>query len=500
MSIFCKSGTESNNQYTLNKILIKMQNKLVFVSGRFNVLHPGHLRLLRFAKECGSRLVVAVESDRIAGEHAHVLEQLRLEGVQSIGWVDEAFIMDEPLETTLERLRPDIVVKGREHELRSNPELAVLEQYGGRLIFSSGEIVFSSLDLIRKEFREFDPQSIHLPNEYLLRHGIEPVKLRERVQQFTKLKVCVIGDLIVDEYISCQPLGMSQEDPTIVVTPIDSTRFIGGAGIVAAHAAGLGASVVYISVTGNDISRNFAMEKLAEAGVNARLLLDEGRPTTLKQRYRSKGKSLLRVSHLHQGAISSGLQQQMLTEIEQAITGANLLVFSDFNYGCLPQPMVEQIVSMAKSRGVMLAADSQSSSQVGDISRFKGMDLLTPTEREARISTRNREDGLVILAEQLREQASAHNVLLKLGEEGLLIHAAKSSGIGWLTDRVGALNRAPKDVAGAGDSLLITSAMTLASGANIWEAACLGSLAAAVQVGRVGNTPIRTEELVRELV
>ena len=476
-----------------------MQNKTVFVSGHFNVIHPGHLRLLRFAKECGNRLVVAVESDRIAADAAHVPEQLRLEGVQSNSWVDEAFIVDEPVTTVIARLRPDIVVKGKEHELRLNPELAVLEQYGGRLLFSSGETIFSSLDLIRKEFRELDPRSISLPHEYLIRHRIEPAKLTDLLQHFSRLKVCVVGDLIIDEYITCQPLGMSQEDPTIVVTPVDSTRFIGGAGIVAAHAAGLGASVQYFSVTGNDAARDFALEGLAAAGVNARLLVDDSRPTTLKQRFRSKGKSLLRVSHLHQGAISVALQQQMLSELEQAMVGADLLVLSDFNYGCLPQPLVEQIVSMAKSRCVMLAADSQSSSQVGDISRFKGMDLLTPTEREARISTRNREDGLVILAEQLRQQASAHNILLKLGEEGLLIHAGNGKGDDWLTDRVGALNAAPKDVAGAGDSLLIASAMTLACGGSIWEAACLGSLAAAVQVGRVGNTPLRTEELVREL-
>lgn len=127
------------------------------------------------------------------------------------------------------------------------------------------------------------------------------------------------------------------------------------------------------------------------------------------------------------------------------------------------------------------------------------MNLITPTEREARISTRNREDGLVVLAEQLRQQALANNVLLKLGEEGLLIHAGMDKRDDWLTDRVDALNCAPKDVAGAGDSLLITSAMALACGATIWEAACLGSLAAAVQVGRVGNTPLCTEELLQEL-
>ncbi len=74
-----------------------MNNKTVMVSGNFNILHPGHLRLLRFARECGARLIVGVNSDRLAGKGAHIPESLRLEGVQSYGWVDEAFLIDEPI-------------------------------------------------------------------------------------------------------------------------------------------------------------------------------------------------------------------------------------------------------------------------------------------------------------------------------------------------------------------------------------------------------------------
>ncbi|MEY3694333.1 MAG: ADP-heptose synthase / D-glycero-beta-D-manno-heptose 7-phosphate kinase, partial [Pseudomonadota bacterium] len=399
------------------------QQKTVLVSGHFNVIHPGHLRLLRFAKECGTRLVVAVESDRLAGNAAHVPEQLRLEGVASNSYVDEAFIIDSPVADVIRELRPDVVVKGKEHESRNNPEAPVLASYEGKLLFSSGETVFSSLDLIRREFTEVATNTISMPDEYLARNGIGRERLAELCDCFEKLKVVVIGDLIIDEYITCQPLGMSQEDPTIVVTPIDSLRFIGGAGIVAAHAAGLGAQVDFISVSGQDALREFGIQKLAEFKVRSHLLEDTSRPTTLKQRYRSKGKSLLRVSHLHQGAISAKLQQQILELLEPLLADADLLVFSDFNYGCLPQPLVERVTAMAKAHGVLLAADSQSSSQVGDISRFIGMDLITPTEREARIATRDHEDGLVVLAEKLRKQAQAKNVLLKMGGEGLLIHA-----------------------------------------------------------------------------
>jgi rfaE bifunctional protein kinase chain/domain len=472
----------------------------VLIAGAFNVLHPGHLRLLRFAREAGEYLSVAVLSDRLAGASAHVREGLRIEALRCLDWIDEVFIADEPVTELIERLQPDIVVKGKEHELRFNPELAVLESYGGALIFSSGETIFSSIELIRKEFAVSNLKNIELPIDYLLRHDIQLEQLKVLINKFQTLRVCVLGDLIVDEYITCEPLGMSQEDPTIVVAPIDSIRFIGGAGIVAAHAAGLGASVQLLSVSGNDLVRDFALRELHGAGVSAKLLIDETRPTTLKQRFRSKGKTLLRVSHLHQGAISIKLQKNFIEAFERVLEeGVDLVVFSDFNYGCLPQSMVIELLKQASGRRLKLAADSQSSSQVGDISRFHDMDLLTPTEREARVSTRNREDGLVVLAEELRNSANAQNILLKLGEEGLLIHAKNSHDAGWLTDRIDALNSAPKDVAGAGDSLLITSALALACDASIWEAACLGALAAAIQVSRVGNTPLSTEELLREL-
>ena len=471
---------------------------LVLVTGSFSVLHPGHMRLFRFAKECGDRLIVGVNSDRICT--ALLPERLRLEGVQSNTWVDEAFLLDEPVEQAILRFRPDIVVKGKEYESKFNPELAALSQYGGKLLFSSGEVAFSSLDLIRREFLESDSRWMKLPEDYLKRHQIETSKLAILVRNFSSLKVCVVGDLIIDEYITCQPLGMSQEDPTIVVTPIDHARFIGGAGIVAAHAAGLGASVRFISIAGQDEAYKFAESTLKSAGVESYLLLDKSRPTTLKQRFRSHGKSLLRVSHLHQAAISLELQEQVFQKFKNAIENAELVVFSDFNYGCLPQVLVGRLIKISQEKNLKLAADSQSSSQVGDISRFKNMDLITPTEREARVSTRNNEDGLVVLAKQLKDQSHAKNILLKMGEEGLLIHAPNNPKEDWLTDRIGALNPVPKDVAGAGDSLLVTSAMTLACGGNIWEAACLGSMAAAIQVGRVGNTLIKAQELMRELV
>ena len=217
-----------------------VKNNTIIVSGRFNILHLGHVRLLRFAKEQGGLLIVAVESDRIAGKLAIISENLRLEGVQCISWVNEAFIFDEPIKDLISRMRPAIVVKGREYESIFNEESEILEQYGGKLIFSSGDSVFSSLDLITGEFLTNSHDKIKFPKDYLDRHETDKARLINLVNQFASLKICIIGDVIIDEYITCEPLGMSQEEPTIVVTPLNSKLFLGGAGIVAAHAAGLG--------------------------------------------------------------------------------------------------------------------------------------------------------------------------------------------------------------------------------------------------------------------
>lgn len=473
--------------------------RIVFVSGNFNIVHPGHLRLLRFASECGDVLLVGVLSDSISLD-AQLSENMRLEGVAAITWVNHAFILRDSPELLIKELRPAVVVKGKEHEKGSNPEIAVIQSYGGKLLFGSGDTTFSSLDLIRKETELINHSSIIRPKEFIERHGFSISGMASALEQMRTLKVCVIGDTIVDDYIQCDPLGMSQEDPTIVVTPIMNEKFVGGAAIVAAHARCLGAkSVDFVSVSGDDDTAQYVADKLDSFGVRSGLIRDNSRPTTLKQRYRAGNKTLLRVSHLRQHKISKALQQRMLDHVREALDDVDLVIFSDFNYGALPQDLVDEVTNECGRRGIMMVADSQSSSQHGDVSRFKNAALLTPTEREARIALGNYEDGLVVVAETLRQKANAENIAVTLGAEGVLIHPKVTEKGQWLTDRLASLNTAPKDTAGAGDCLLVCAAMSMAVGRSIWESIYLGSLAAACQVGRIGNIPLSAEELLVEI-
>ena len=115
----------------------------VLVTGNFNVLHAGHIRLLEFAKKCGKRLVVGVNSDSVAGGAVQIDQNSRMQTVQSIGCVDQVVLNEEGIGTLIENIRPDVVVKGKEYEFSENEELKTLQTYGGKLVFSSGEVGFS---------------------------------------------------------------------------------------------------------------------------------------------------------------------------------------------------------------------------------------------------------------------------------------------------------------------------------------------------------------------
>lgn len=470
-------------------------SRITFVSGNFNVLHPGHLRLLKFAAEVGDFLLVGVNMDDTPG--VTVPGNERLANVLSLSIVRHAVLLDDHVVSFLAKLKPAVVVKGREFENLPNPEQEVVDSYGGRLLFGSGEMVFSSYSLLDQEYSRTDHSTIVKPTGFLERHGFGFADLKASLAKFAGLRVMVIGDLIIDDYITCDPLGMSQEDPTIVVTPIETKTFVGGAGVVSAHARGLGADVSFFTVVGSDEAATFAQERLDGLGIAVNAFTDDTRPTTRKQRYRATGKTLLRVNHLRQHAISQPLIRSMMSRIEAQLDEVDLLLFSDFNYGCLPQPLVDAIARSAAKRKIPMAADSQASSQISDISRFKGMRLITPTEREARLAMRDTNSSLPILAGELVKASGAESAVITLGQEGLLVYGWH--GKEFMTDRLPAFNSAPKDVAGAGDSLFTTSSMALCAGLDIWQSVYLGAVAAACQVGRVGNAPLDLTDLVKEL-
>lgn len=482
------------------KDIRKTLGKLVLVTGDFNILHPGHIRLLRFAKECGDILVVGVNADKILHQTNYNDENHRSDIVASLEFVDHCFLNDQTAISLIETLTPNVVVKGKEYETKNNPEKQVIEACGGKLIFSSGYTHVKSSSVFTPQIEQ-PLMNVDKLTDYMNRHNITKTEIEGVIDNFSKLRVLVIGDTIIDEYMQCNAVGMSQEDPTIVVTPDEKKLFLGGAGITSAHAKALGAeSVSFYTVLGDDEAAIYSYDKMREYQLNARTFVDDTRPSTQKRRYRVGNKTLLRVNEFREHDIGIDIQEAIMAKLASEIDDVDLVVFSDFNYGILPQPLVDSIVELCNQKNVKLAADSQTSSQVGDISRFKNVDLITPTEREVRVALNNNSDGLVILADKLHQKMQCPNIIVTLADEGALLHMAESGKIHhWSNDKIPALAVNAVDPAGAGDCMLAASAMAIVSGANLWIASFIGSIAAACQVSRVGNKPLSHQELRRAL-
>jgi len=424
---------------------------------------------------------------------------MRLDSVNSIQMVDKTIVINNDLEKVLLDLKPEIVLKGREHEYLENIEQEIVAKYGGRLVFGSGDFVmsskefFSSIDLHSQGFESAG-------KAFIARHEINLSTIEEILEKSKSIRVVVIGDLIIDEYIDCESVGLSQEDPSVIFRPFKSKRYVGGAGIVSMHASSIGADTTYIGVAGADAEMQLAKSQLEDAGVAVHLLTDKSRHTILKQRFKSSGKTQFRLNRFDDATITRDTRKEILKTVESSLKGADVLIFSDFNYGLLDSEIVANIINLARIAGVFIAADCQISSQIANYLKYQGVDLVTPTEHEVRVTLRNNHDGLAAIANTFQESLKSKYLLLTLGADGVLLQERIEHEHGnFMSDILPALNPNPKDVAGAGDSFLVLATLALAVGASINEAAYLASIGANVQVSRVGNIAITAAEIRTDL-
>ncbi len=460
-----------------------------FISGHFNILHSGHLRLFKFAKNRSNRLIVGIYEKPLESRKEILPIKTRLDVLKACSLVDEVVIIKKnQLRNIIYKIKPSIIVKGSEFKYKYNSEEDFIDKRKIKLLFSPGEKV--SLNIAK---REILPEGMTFERKFLDRNKINFSKIKKVIDHFHNLSVCVVGDIIVDEYCYHEAIGMSQEDYSIVVKPLDTNTYLGGAGIVAAHASALNAKSHLISIVGSE-KNNFIKNKLKNYGVRNLIITDKSRETTIKKKIKLINKSLLRINNFSDDFISKKNQDLIYNKLTKIINKIDLLIFSDFNYGILPTSLIDKITILCKKNNVLTCADSQLSSQVGDILRFKNVNLISQTEFEMRSALKNNNDGLVEIMNDYASRVKAENMFLKLGDQGFIINKYDREG-NLFTDKLESFNKIAIDASGAGDSLLVVASMAYAITKDIWLSAYLGSLGASIQVSREGNVPITHSEL-----
>ena len=479
------------------------KKKVIMCHGTFDVVHPGHVRHLLYAKTKADILVASLTADehiKKGNMRPYVPEDLRAINLAALEMVDYVVIdRDATPLRNLGIIQPDYFAKGYEYTAgqvhpKTQEEINVLESYGGQVIFTPGDIVYSSSALI-----ELAPPSIAVEKLMVLMQAenVTFQDLRDALDKMQGIHAHVVGDTIVDSYTYTSMIGGMTKTPTISVRFERKTDFVGGAGVVAKHLKAAGAEVTYSTVLGNDAYRSFVLDDLNTFGVHCLPIIDETRPTTNKNAIVADGGyRLLKVDTLDNRSISDRVVGQLQKQMRDTRTDA--VVFSDFRHGMFNRGTIPQLIS-AIPQGAFRVADSQVASRWGNILEFEGFDLITPNEREARFALGDQDSVVRPLALELHRRSKCNTLILKCGDRGIITYRSNSPTdmrafftIESFADRV-------VDAVGAGDALLAYATLAQVVTKNDVIASILGNMAAGIECEHDGNAPV-TPDLVRKKI
>jgi rfaE bifunctional protein kinase chain/domain len=478
------------------------ERKVIMCHGTFDLVHPGHIRHLMYAKSKADILVASLTGDAFI-QKAHyrpfVPQQLRAMNLAALEVVDYVIIDDSatPLEN-LRYLEPDFFAKGYEYSEegihpKTREEMEVLSAYGGEIIFTPGDVVYSSSAII-----DVAPPNLAVEKLVALMdsEGVTFASLRETLDRCRGARVHVLGDTIVDSYVYCTPISSSApKTPTLSVKHDQQVDFAGGAAVVARHLRAAGAEVRFSTVVGDDALKQFVLHQMSDHGVDCEPVVDATRVTTQKIAFIANGYRLLKVDRVDNRPISDRILAQLKSSL--AASRPDAFVFSDFRHGIFTRSTIGELTG-ALPKGPLRVADSQVASRWGNILDFQGFDVITPNEREARFALGDQDSVIRPLALELFKRAHCGLLILKLGERGIITYRAPSHDVrsffivDSFADRV-------VDPVGAGDALLAYATLAMVARATPVAASILGSMAAAVACEHEGNRPVTPAEVVTKL-
>lgn len=319
-------------------------------------------------------------------------------------------------------------------------------------------------------------------------------QLAKLVENFSGKRVVVIGDTIADQFIYGEISRVSREAPVFILRHEHTETAPGGAGNCAANLAALGANVALISVIGKDEPGQILASKLRDAGVDCGGVLESAqRRTTTKVRVlagqiHSTRQQVIRIDYDNEPGLSGELQDRLSVAIKEAVTGASAVIVSDYNYG-VANSAIARLIRETVGKSVPVLVDSRFR-----LSDFADFTSATPNEDEVEellgIKHTNQAD-LESAGEQLRQRLGYQALLVTRGGEGMSLIEANAEPLH--IDAVG--SRQPVDVTGAGDTVIATYALALASGASFADAARLANLAGGLVVMKRGTATVTNSEL-----
>lgn len=318
---------------------------------------------------------------------------------------------------------------------------------------------------------------------------LELRRLSRLVSRFAELRILVVGDVMLDEYLWGDVDRVSPEAPVPVVHVRSESTTLGGAGNVVRNVVAMGARCSFCSVVGDDAVGNQVVDLLKDLGVDASgIVRVEHRLTTRKTRVGARSQQILRFDRETEEPISSSVSQALLRVVESALAGAQGVILQDYGKGVLSEAWLRASMKRFRERQVPVAVDPKHT-----VAPYRGAALFKPNLREIEglsgLRVRSSED-LVRAVARLRRILGDADIVVTRGAEGMTVFEGDAA-----PAEVPIPRSEVFDVQGAGDTSIAALALARLAGGSLVEAAVIANAAAGVVVAKVGTAVVTPEEI-----
>jgi len=317
------------------------------------------------------------------------------------------------------------------------------------------------------------------------------------VQAMAKARVCVVGDVMLDRFVEGSVDRISPEAPIPILQVTKETAMLGGAGNVVRNVSGLGGNVSLIAAVGKDMAGENVRSMVADIPrLEARLTVDADRRTGIKTRFVAGGQQLMRADDETIGPLSTKAEKALAKSLPVQVKKCRAVVLSDYGKGVLSDDVVRGVISHAENNQTPVIVDPKGT----DFSCYIGADIITPNRRELAEATglpTDTDDEVVKAARHIMQTCGIKAVLATRSQDGMTLVTTLRGNRG--IHHLSAESREVFDVSGAGDTVVATVALALASGASMDSAATLANIAAGIVVGKIGTAAVYADELINAL-
>jgi len=319
-------------------------------------------------------------------------------------------------------------------------------------------------------------------------------RAEQLIQAFRQTKVLVVGDVMLDEFVWGKVNRISPEAPVPVVWVQAESVMPGGAANVANNVRALGGQVQMAGVVGQDRWGDVFLEELAKRKIDtAGVLREPSRSTTVKTRVIAQHQQVVRVDREHHASLTASVINRLVAFVRKQLAEVDVLIIEDYGKGVITRSFLEAVIPLARANRKLITVDPKEE----HFDLYREVTAITPNRAEAGAAVGRELETEAHVEEAGREllrKLRCEAVLITLGEDGMCLFER-----GGRRTRIPTVAQEVFDVAGAGDTVIGTFALALASGASRPEAAVLANLTAGIVVGKLGVAVATPEEILARL-